>query len=175
MQAHKEYFRKAMRRHAGGVAIITTSNGGNHVGLTATAVCSLSMDPPKILACINLKGTTFHFLSESRVMTVNLLGRSQELLAREFGGMCAQSGEPFLNNDWETTPIGTHFLKGAVASIDCNVDEMFITRSHAVVFGDVVNVRIGPSDNQLMYFDGQFAPAKKELPEPIEHRFENKA
>ncbi|CAM5203591.1 hypothetical protein CDEF62S_04821 [Castellaniella defragrans] len=57
----------------------------------------------------------------------------------------------------------TYSLKTAVASVDCGVDEMFITRSHAVVFGNVVAVRIGPSDNQLLYVDGQFAPAKKEL------------
>ena len=54
-----QLFRLAMRRFPAAVTIVTTRYQGEDVGMTATAVTSLSMDPPSLLLCVN-RGNGFH-------------------------------------------------------------------------------------------------------------------
>src|SRR6266849_7177996 len=66
-------FRQGMRQLVGGVTLITTHYAGRNVGLTATAVCSLSATPPRLIVCVNSKGATYKALCASRRMGVNVL------------------------------------------------------------------------------------------------------
>src|SRR5689334_6673403 len=81
--------RAAMRRLAGGVAIISTLYEGRPLAMTATAVSSLSLEPPSLLVCINRGAGAFAALAEGARFCVNLLGRRQAELAR----LCGRPGE----------------------------------------------------------------------------------
>jgi flavin reductase (DIM6/NTAB) family NADH-FMN oxidoreductase RutF len=145
-----------MRLLAGGVTLITTADADERAGLTATAVCSLSVDPPRVLACVNLKGATYRVLAASRAMTVNLLGASHESLARRFGGMLAPHEDPFEAACWSIGVNGAPTLVDAVAAFECSIEEMVITRTHAVVIGDVRNVVAAGETRPLIYVNGAF-------------------
>src|SRR6266446_1108099 len=84
MAADDATFKTAMRLLAGGVTIVATSCDGQVSGLTATAVCSLALSPPRVLACVNHAGVTYELISKSRIMSVNLLAEGQEDLAQRF-------------------------------------------------------------------------------------------
>jgi flavin reductase (DIM6/NTAB) family NADH-FMN oxidoreductase RutF len=156
MGCDADTFRNAMRRLAGGVTLITTADGNERAGLTATAVCSLSVDPPRLLACVNLKGATYRVLAASRVMTINLLGKTHEPLARRFGGMLAIEEDPFATAEWSTGVNGAPTLVDAIAAFECSIEEMVITRTHAVVIGDVLNVVAAGEPRPLIYHNGAF-------------------
>jgi flavin reductase (DIM6/NTAB) family NADH-FMN oxidoreductase RutF len=79
-------FRLAMRRLTGAVTLVATHDGQTLAGLTATAVTSFSAEPARLLACVNLKGSTFRAIAESRRMSVNLLAYRHLDLAQQFGG-----------------------------------------------------------------------------------------
>ena len=79
-------FKQAMRHLAGGVSIIATEHEGVRAGLAATAVCSVSADPPTILICINSSASAHDPIRESGRFSVNLLASDHDRIARGFSG-----------------------------------------------------------------------------------------
>ncbi|SOE98804.1 NADH-FMN oxidoreductase RutF, flavin reductase (DIM6/NTAB) family [Burkholderia sp. OK233] len=160
MKTDVDAFRKAMRQLAGGVTVITTSNGTERAGLTATAVCSLSVNPPRVLVCVNLSGATYRLLSQSRRMAVNVLGTQHEDVAKRFGGMLGGADEdPFTFDAWSATDGRAPVFDDAAAWFECSVEEMVLTRTHAIVIGDVAQVGGAGNRSPLIYVDGAFCQA----------------
>lgn len=85
MSVQQAEFRQVMGHFATGVTVITTHDGaGGLFGLTANAVCSVSLEPPLLLVCIAKSSETYPSLIASGAFTVNLLAQSQEALSRRF-------------------------------------------------------------------------------------------
>ncbi len=79
-------FIQGMRQLAAGVTLITSAHGGRRSGLTATAVCSVSAEPPQLLVCINQRAETYVTVQRSGAFAVNLLASDQHRLAEIFAG-----------------------------------------------------------------------------------------
>lgn len=75
-------FRHGMRRLVSGVCILTSEFEGKAAGLTATAVTSLSVDPPRLLACVNEKASAFPVIEKSHVLCVNVLAADEVAYAK---------------------------------------------------------------------------------------------
>lgn len=158
-------FRQAMRRLVGAVSIVTTTDGQAPAGLTATAVTSFSAEPARLLACINLRGTTFRALADSRRMAINLLASRHAELARRFGGAPLSHEERFGQAAWGRLATGAPVLLDALAVFDCVVDEMMVAHSHAVMIGEIKAVRLGADHGApLLYADGQFTTTAQPQP-----------
>src|SRR3954447_21403890 len=84
-------FKIGMRTVAGALTIITSFPSGHRYGMTATAVCSASAEPPTVLVCINKLATTHNAVTKSKVFCVNVLRAEDWELSTTFSG--AQSGE----------------------------------------------------------------------------------
>ncbi|WP_399685715.1 flavin reductase family protein [Xenophilus sp.] len=150
-------FRLAMRRLAGAVCIVATTDGQRLTGLTATAVTSLSAEPARLLACINLKGSTFRVVADSRRMSVNLLAQAHTGLAQRFGGAGPGAGELFETGRWDTLATGAPILRDALVGFDCVVDEMMVAHSHAVMIGEIKAVQMHPGNQPpLLYAEGRY-------------------
>ena len=54
MTIEKDFFRQVMGHFATGVTVVTTSNQGAVSGLTVNAFCSVSLNPPLVLVCIDI-------------------------------------------------------------------------------------------------------------------------
>ena len=90
MSADRISFIDGMRRLAAGVTIVTTGVSPHRFGLTATAVTSVSADPPTLLACINRDSDSFGPIIRNGRFAVNLLGPGHQELAGRFGGRFAE-------------------------------------------------------------------------------------
>src|ERR671925_156298 len=77
-------FRGAISHFSTGVTIVTTTYEGRPAGMTASAVCSLSLDPVLLLVCIDNRLATHRAIDASRRFAVNVLGEDCEGLARRF-------------------------------------------------------------------------------------------
>jgi hypothetical protein len=77
-------FREAIAHFATGVTVVTTTYEGRPAGMTASAVCSLSLDPILLLVCIDNRLPTHEAIEASRRFAVNVLGEGDEALARRF-------------------------------------------------------------------------------------------
>jgi len=151
-------FKGAMRRLAGGVSILASRHAGARRGLTATAVCSLSADPPSLLACVNQSAEAHELIMASRLLSVNVLAGHHQYLADTFAGQDGTKGEKrFSRGEWGVMATGAPCLKDALACFDCKVFDHHRVGSHSVFFCHVVAVAHAPREEPLIYFDTGFA------------------
>ena len=157
MSADDSTFKSAMRLLAGGVTIVATSLDGEYSGLTATAVCSLALSPPRVLACVNHRGRTYELLSRSRIMSVNLLVEGHEELARRFAAKRASEIEDrFTHAEWRTSVTGAPLLADALAALDCRLTDIMPLDTHAILVGAVEDIHFGPRARPLVHFEGGY-------------------
>src|SRR3954467_1857220 len=113
-------FKIGMRTLAGAVNIITSMHSGHRYGMTATAVCSASAEPPTVLACINKLATTHGAVAKSKVFCVNVLRAEDWDLSTTFSG--GQTGDArFKNGNWTRLATGGRVLIDAIVSFDRRV------------------------------------------------------
>ncbi|MFM0733990.1 flavin reductase family protein [Paraburkholderia sediminicola] len=155
-----ESFRAGMRRLAAGVCVVAARNAdGIPLGVTATALCSLTIEPPALLVCVNLSSPLAQWLTEGAGFSVNLLGHEQEKLARVFGGMAGVPREArFDHGEWCESADGAPHLADALANFQCSVAKTTDYGTHRVVIGAVNSVALGEPAAALVYRDGSFHP-----------------
>src|SRR5262249_31714007 len=96
-----------MRQLASGVSVVTAGADGDRNGMTASAVCSLSVDPPSLVTCLSRDAGTCNHLARSRTFCVNVLGRDHEDLASVFAGRAGLAGEErFGTGSWLVGRLG---------------------------------------------------------------------
>ena len=149
-------FKAGMRTLAGAVNIITSVEGGRRHGMTATAVCSASAEPPTVLACVNKLAATHAAVAKSKVFCVNVLRAEDWNLSTAFSG--AQSGETrFKSREWTRLVTGAPVLIDALVSFDCRVVKKMAHGSHTIFLGQVEQILLGQKGKPLLYSDGQYA------------------
>lgn len=152
-----EAFRAAMARFPGAVTLVTAlTPRGERRGITATAVCSVSADPPTLLACLNRKTGTCLTIAETGRFAVNLLAGDGGALALRFAGQGGLTGEDkFADAEWAMDDHGLPILPEAVASFSCEVSEVVAAHSHQVFLGRIETLRLGEGA-ALIYARSQF-------------------
>lgn len=151
-----DQFRLGMRTLAAAVTLVTSSNAGHRHGMTATAVCSVSAEPPTLLVCLNKTTATHGAVAKSGAFCVNLLRAEDWELSTAFSG--AQSGEArFKSREWTRLATGAPVLIEALTAFDCRVVKTMVQGSHSVVFGQVEQVLFGKKGKPLLYADGHYA------------------
>jgi flavin reductase len=166
-----EQFKLGMRLLAGAVNIITTVHNGRRYGMTATAVCSVSAEPPTVLVCINKLATTHGFIAKSKVYCVNLLRADDWELSTTFSGAASGEGR-FKTRDWTRLATGAPVLIDALVSFDCRVVKKVMHGTHAIFFGQVEQVLVGKPGKPLLYSEGQYAKLASRgeaLPEGLDY------
>ena len=162
-----EQFKLGMRTLAGAVNIVTSTQGGRRYGMTATAVCSATAEPPTVLACINRLATTHGAVAKSKVFCVNVLRVEDWELSTTFSG--GQSGDArFRTRNWTRLATGAPVLIDALVSFDCRVVKKLVHGTHSIFLGQVEQILLGQKGKPLLYSDGQYAKlAALTLGEPL--------
>jgi flavin reductase len=147
-------FRKAMRTLASAVSIVSTAHDNRRFGMTATAVCSLSMQPPTLLVCVNQSTSLHNPLLNAGRFCINILHADQDELARTFG----QKGieDRFASGNWQVDDRGVPFVADAQASVFCTVEETYGHRTHSIVVGAVYRAAVREAVHPLLYQDGRY-------------------
>jgi flavin reductase len=149
-------FKRAMRRLAAGVSIITTSADGQWHGLAATSVCSVTVDPPALLVCVNRAARSHEAIRRSGLFCVNVLREGDSDLVRRFSTQ-ADRETRFAEREWTTISTGAPALVGAAASFDCRLLQAIDVHSHTIFVGDAVAVELWQEEHApLVYHDGTF-------------------
>lgn len=156
-------FKQAMRHLSGAVTIITTDAGGIPAGMTATAVCSLSAEPPTVLVCINKGATSHQPIQRSGRFTVNVLSAEDVAIARRFSVGNMESR--FQLGTWKRLPNGGFALESALVVLDCSLAESIAMGTHSILAGQVEEVAVRPKGAPLVYLNGHYARIN-ELDEP---------
>lgn len=150
-----EVFKEGMSRLAGAVNIVTTDGPAGRAGLTATAVCSVSADPPTLLVCVNTTGSAADAFATNEAVCINTIGADHQALAMLFGGKTPMD-ERFDDLNWTTAASGAPVLKESVVSFDCTVASRVVSGTHEVLFCEVIEIAHAPEAGALVYFDRRF-------------------
>ena len=153
----EDAFKKGMRQLAAAVNVITVSYNGEQDGLTATAACSVSAEPPQLLICVNSTAGAHNLILKSGAICLNVLARDQEDIAMRFAGMDgADRAERFGLGQWSTLVTGMPVLDGALANFDCQIAQQIQAGTHSVFIGRIVDSRAVDDGSPLIYGGGQF-------------------
>lgn len=148
MPVDQDTFREAMSHWASGVAIVTTFVDDVPHGMTASAFCSVSTEPPTVLVCVSKQARTHNRILRSGRFGVNILASTQQAYAMHFAGTPVfEDGAPLLWEDGQSPAI-----EGALAFLDCRVAKTCDAGTHTIFLGLVEVCRIHHEGTPLMYY-----------------------
>jgi flavin reductase (DIM6/NTAB) family NADH-FMN oxidoreductase RutF len=151
------HYRALMRHQAGAVTVIAAGSGDARAGLTATAVASLSDNPPTILACIQRKAGAHDRIAAVKSFSVNVLASDQQEIAERFAGRQGTMGEArFEGFAWSTLKSGAPILVRALASLDCELIDRHEFTTHSIFIGRVLAGQFRAEAQPLLYFRGDY-------------------
>ena len=159
IQQERAAFRDAMRRFATTVSIISCSSGGCRYGMSATAVTSLSVDPPSLLVCVNKSTATHRVLSRGGRFCVNVLRSFHSQLSQAFSGKL-KGEDRFSVGAWRDTEEGLPYLTDAQANLFCEMDRITDYGTHTIFIGRVSSAIVHADVDPLLYQDGKYVIAR---------------
>lgn len=134
---------------------MATNSSGEWHGLTMTAVCSLTMDPPSLIACVNRDAGAHGIMSATRRLSVNVLSHNHTGLAELFSSSKVKGPQRF-DEKWVEMASGVPALIDALAVLDCEVIQETVIGQHSVFFCEVKNARLQPDKRPLVHFNRKF-------------------
>jgi len=149
-------FKSGMRMLAAAVSVITTGSGdGERAGFTATAVSSVSAEPPQLLVCVNAASASHQRIKEWRRFCVNVLSSAQLQIARRFASRDVD-GDRFDAGDWSVLTTGAPVLRGCPVNFDCTLAHALEAGTHSIFVGRVTAVSVIHGLEPLAFVDGQY-------------------
>mgnify|MGYP000642088820 CR=1 FL=1 len=131
-------FRSAMGDMPGAVTVITSwACDGTPSGATLSAVVSLSLDPPLMLACFDHGSNTLSAIQSQGRFLVHVLAHGQQQVALKFSG---KSPDKFKDVEWDIGAFGLPKLDGCVVAVACELDKIIEAGDHKIVIGRVIDV-----------------------------------
>jgi 3-hydroxy-9,10-secoandrosta-1,3,5(10)-triene-9,17-dione monooxygenase reductase component len=144
-----ELFREVFGRFATGVAVITSAGSAGAGGMTANALCSLSLDPLLALVCFENQARTLPIVREAGRFAVNLLAADQEHLAGVFASKLPESEK--LDAVAHRLERGIPVIVGSLAWAACELRELIAGGDHTIAIGQVISMGLGDGEPLLWY------------------------
>jgi flavin reductase len=146
-------FRGALALLTGAVTLITTDGPAGRAGFTASAVSSVSDDPPTVLVCMRSAAPSNPLFRRNAVLCVNVLTPAQRPLATAFADPQLGQAQRFTFGNWDTLASGAPALHDALINLDCRVVDTHVIGTHDVCICRVFGVRTRREDEALAYFN----------------------
>jgi flavin reductase (DIM6/NTAB) family NADH-FMN oxidoreductase RutF len=148
-------FRKVLGRFATGVTVVTTSQGDQRAGITVNAFCSVSLEPPLVLVCIEQRNYAHDLIMASGAFAVNLLSSDQADVSRCFASQGPDKVAAFCGVQTHEEVTGAPVFDHCVGFVDCRVEAIYPGGDHSIFVGRVE--ALGGSDGPpLLYYSGRY-------------------
>jgi flavin reductase (DIM6/NTAB) family NADH-FMN oxidoreductase RutF len=148
-----ELFREVFGRFATGVAVITSAGPTGAGGMTANALCSLSLDPLLALVCFENGARTLPIVRESGRFAVNVLSAGQKGLAGVFASKLPESEK--LDGVQHRIEYELPIIEGALAWAACDLRDLIAGGDHTIGIGEVIALGLGTGD-PLLWYEGRY-------------------
>lgn len=158
-------FREGMSRLGAAVSLITSEGPEGRHGMTASAVCSITDDPPTLLVCVNRTNRSHDVFNGNGNLCVNVLAGRHQALSNAFAGRVGDA-ERFQAGEWITLATGAPVLADAVVAFDCRLVERRAIGTHSVFYARVEAIHLGDGPAEaLIWFDRAYHPLVSQRPE----------
>jgi 3-hydroxy-9,10-secoandrosta-1,3,5(10)-triene-9,17-dione monooxygenase reductase component len=148
-----ELFREVFGRFATGVAVVTSATAEASGGMTANALCSVSLEPLLALVCFENNARTLAIVRESGRFGVNVLAAHQEDVARVFASKLPEAEK--LDGVSHRYQAGVPVIDGAISWVVCSLRETIAGGDHTIAIGEVVALGLGEGE-PLLWFAGRY-------------------
>ena len=147
-------FREVMSHFATGVTVVTASTTDGPVGMTANAVCSLSLDPLLALVCFDNGSRTLRVVREERRFGINVLASGQEQLARLFASKTPEADK--FAGVQHTVHEGIPVIEGTIAWVGCELEQLIPGGDHTIGIGAVIAAEKATELDPLIWYRGEY-------------------
>jgi flavin reductase (DIM6/NTAB) family NADH-FMN oxidoreductase RutF len=148
-----QHFRRVLGHFGSGVAIITSLNGDEPVGMAVQSFSSLSLDPPYVFFAPAKTSTSWPRIRETGKFCANVLSEEQQELST---GFAVSGGDKFSGVGWRTSSNGTPILDGVLVWIDCDIEAEHDAGDHSIVIGRVRELDVERDGRPLLFFRGGY-------------------
>lgn len=151
-------FRSVLGRFASGVTVLTAREGdGRDRGMTVSAFCSLSLEPPLVLACVDRTAEMFGLLRDTTHVGISILAEEQEAVSRRFAELPEGRFEGIGFSRGES---GVALLDEALAHLECRIMHRYEGGDHMIVVAQVERAR-SDHGRPLLYYRGGYAQLER--------------
>ena len=157
MAIDPDQFRSVLGRFASGVTVLTARSGDVDHGMTVSAFCSVSLEPPLVLACVDKAADMAAVIAQSPHFGVSVLAEGQEALSRRFSEL--PSGR-FDGVGYHRADSGVVLLDDAIAHLECRRVASHEAGDHVIHVGEVEAARCR-QDRPLLYYRGGYAQLER--------------
>ena len=153
MPISRNEFRHALGRFASGVTVVTTKDAdGNLHGITVSAFCSVSLEPPLILVCIDKNTGSHHALGQTDSFVVNILRDDQQYISDRFAS--------YLPNKFEVVEYHLGIddlpvLENVLANLECRLVDAHDNGDHTIFVGEIEKATVNDG-KPLIYWYGNY-------------------
>lgn len=146
-------FRRVLGHFASGVTVVTACHAGVCHGITVSAFCSLSLDPPLVLICIDRRSGSHQLLELAQVFAVNILADDGEYVSRHFASRDANKFATIAHHFGET---GAPLLDQALATLECRLVNQYPGGDHTIFVAEVLAADTRDNAGPLLYYRGGY-------------------
>jgi flavin reductase (DIM6/NTAB) family NADH-FMN oxidoreductase RutF len=153
LKISKDEFRAALGRFPSGVTVVTTIDSENRLhGITVSAFCSVSLEPPLILVCIDKEAGSHHAFEQSKAFVVNILREDQQFLSDRFA---SQMPDKFENVKYRAGIERLPVLEDVLVNLECRLVNAHDSGDHTIYIGEIVVATVNDG-KPLVYFRGEY-------------------
>lgn len=146
-------FRAVLGRFASGVTIVSARDGDRDVGMTVSAFCSISLEPPLVLASISEIAEMRELVERVDEIGVSILSQDQEAISRRFA---EYEGDRFEGVGIVRGATGVALIDGAIAHAECRIVQRHVAGDHLIVIAEVDDAATF-DERPLLYYRGGYA------------------
>jgi flavin reductase (DIM6/NTAB) family NADH-FMN oxidoreductase RutF len=153
MAINRDEFRAALGRFASGVTVVTTKDSGGRLhGITVSAFCSVSLEPPLILVCIEKSTGSHYAFEQSDSFVVNILREDQQYISDRFASYLS---DKFAGMEYHLGIADLPVLKDVLANLECRLVNSHDNGDHTIYVGQIETATIREG-KPLIYWHGNY-------------------
>jgi flavin reductase (DIM6/NTAB) family NADH-FMN oxidoreductase RutF len=156
MPISHEEFRQTLSHWASGVTVVTTRRPGGIHGMTASSFCSVSLDPPLVLVCVDRRNRTHSHLVEQGAFCAHILAEGQAELSQRCAGRMGEQGNELHGVPHREGKTGAPILEGCLAYLECRVLYAHDGGDHTIFVGQIEDSGVNEDAHPLLYFRGGY-------------------
>jgi len=152
-----EQFRNCLKRWASGVSVVTARRDGGIRGITVSSFCSVSLDPPLILVCIDRKSPSHDLIAQQGCFAVNILRQEQAQISDMAAGRLGEGSAHLEGIGFHSETTGAPILDESLAWLDCRLTGSHQEGDHTIYVGRVEAAGAAADAGEpLLYYSGAY-------------------
>lgn len=146
-------FRRVLGHYPTGVCAVTAIHGGQPVGLIVGSFTSVSLDPPLVGFLPRRSSQSWQRIEAAKHFCINVLSEHQLDLCH---ALCGKDRDRFAGVVHRPSPAGAPMLEGALAWVDCTLEDVHEAGDHIIVIARVQALAAQGGDSPLLHFRGGY-------------------